>query len=140
MQESPAVYLDDAAVLMLAVDGDLRTRLLAALAEHVKSGGSICTSAAALATVQDYFLKSGDPVRLRSFWNGLDGLFREILPVRGEDLGRALDLIEEAAAQGQTLSGDQALHAAIVLNHRLAWLCDVRETYGVVPGIKAFEF
>lgn len=143
------VYLDDATLLVLAAGGDPRDQLLERLADHVKQEGEIYTSSAALESVQEYFLARGTTAGLRQFWNALDGLFREILPLRGEDLGRALDVLEwiesgEGVGGGPSprvaLRPTQALHAAIVLNHRIEWMVDLEHCYDAIPGIKAFEF
>jgi hypothetical protein len=136
------LYLDEAAVLVLATSGERRLAAVARLEEFVRSGGWICTSAAALQGVQNYFWEHRRaPATLRQFWNTLDGLFREILPLRGADLGRALDLLEiERGPDVAPLLPDQALHAAIALNNEVACIADPRQCYEAIPGIKAFEF
>lgn len=137
-----SVYLDDAALLLLAAPGEWRDRLLERLVLHVQQEGAVYTSAAAFETVQEFFLARSNAVQLRQYWNALDGLFREILPLRGEDLGRALDILESSptTAPDAALRPAQALHAAIVLNHRVEWMVDPEHRYATIPGIKAFEF
>ncbi len=141
------VYLDPACLLLLATDQPPGAALNQRLQRHVQAEGQIYTSAAALETVQQFFLERRDAASLREFWNGLDGLFREILPLRGEDLGRALDVLEysrsavaESGVARAGLTSGQALHAAIALNHEIEWMADPENCYGAVPGIKAFEF
>ncbi len=134
------LYLDDSALLLLASDDPRREILLDRLAGCVREQGTaIFTGVPALASVQSRFLtgESG-PVRLREFWNALNGLFKEILALRGEDLGQALDLME-AHAVGETC----AIHAALMDSHGIEYavtVADRRPGYKRVPGIKAFEF
>ncbi|MEQ9363979.1 MAG: hypothetical protein RIF32_07045 [Leptospirales bacterium] len=151
--DSSRVYLDDASLLLLASGDERKQALLARLLDHVKQDGQVFTSAAALATVQEFFLARNGAPRLRQYWNGLDGLFREILPLRGEDLGRALDLVEYmrlpenppdsgsgTKPSRSPLDSARALHAAIALNHGIDSMVDPLNCYGDIPGIKAFEF
>ncbi|MCR9144492.1 MAG: hypothetical protein NXI24_19800 [bacterium] len=159
------LYLDDACLLLLAAAGERKQSLLQSLADHVKHEGQVFTSAAGLATVQEYFLAHSSAAALRQFWSDLDGLFREILPVRGEDLGRALDILEftrpagnssdvqagsaspdvsanskQRSIPGRAAFAGPALHAAIALNNGIEWIADPNNRYGDIPGIKAFEF
>lgn len=134
------LYLDDSALLLLASEDPGREVLLDRLAESVReSGATIFTGVPALAHVQQRFLAAeAGPVGLREFWNALNGLFKEILPLRGEDLGRALDFFE-----AQAVREDCAVHAALMDAHAIEYVVAVperRPIYNRVPGIKAFEF
>lgn len=131
---SARLYLDDAALLLLAMSDPLQDRLRAVLGEHVRDGGEIWTSAAALESMQRAFLKQADASALREFWNVLNGLFREIVPLRGEDLARSVDLLEMHGLDAVT-----ALHAALCLNHRLERVVDLWGRYDPVPELDGLD-
>lgn len=121
------IYLDDAALLGLAVADDRQAKLREVLAGHVREGGEIWTSAAALEGMQRAFLQRAASSALREFWNVLNGLFQEIVPLRGEDLARSIDLVEAQAVDPVT-----ALHAAICLNQRLEQIVDLADRYDAI--------
>ena len=130
------IYLDSAALFLLASNDERRNDFLRQLEEWIQSDGKLFTSVIAIEALflRMFDLEQAELVAMsdmRSFLHDSAALWKEILPLTPADMGRALEL-----QQIHALRPAVAMHAAIALNNGIDRIASNDTAYRQVTGLR----
>jgi predicted nucleic acid-binding protein len=94
-----------------------------------------CTSSGALQEILWRYSALGRPDMARQVYDLFVEICPVVLPVTLADTDRARDLL----CDGPVIPSRAAMHAAVMLNHRVEWIATFDEGFDKIPGLRRMK-